>query len=108
EAADWEHREADATQLLGVALSRVAMLPPKYADFAWGLKYYLTGAADSAVQRFRKAIDADSSWSGAWMALGEVFYHLLPREEHLDSLAEVAFLQARQLDPDFAPPLFHL
>jgi hypothetical protein len=42
------------------------------------------------------------------MALGEVYYHLAPRKSAIDSLAEAAFLRARQADSTFTPPLFHL
>ena len=34
--------------------------------------------------------------------------HLMPKAAPLDSLAENAFERARQLDPEFAPALFHL
>lgn len=42
------------------------------------------------------------------MALGEVFYHLLPSRQSLDSLAEDAFNTALASDSGFSPPLFHL
>jgi hypothetical protein len=40
--------------------------------------------------------------------LGETYYHLLPAVEAPDSLAEAAFLRARQIDSTFSPPLLHL
>jgi hypothetical protein len=43
------------------------------------------------------------------MALGEVYYHLLPvLPLPLDSLAKSEFSKAAQYDSGFAPPLFHL
>ncbi len=42
------------------------------------------------------------------MVRGEIYYHLLPGDGNLDSLAEVAFTRAAELDPGFSPPLTHL
>jgi eukaryotic-like serine/threonine-protein kinase len=110
QAASWleNERPQDAARLIQVAVATDSLLPPRYAHFVHGLRLYLEGAADSAVARLRDALRPDAGWSEAWMALGEVYYHLMPSAEGLDSLAEAAFLESRRLDPDFSPPLFHL
>jgi serine/threonine protein kinase len=108
QAANWRDLNDEAQTLVDVALAPARGLPPRYLLFAKGLKYYLTGAADSAVARFRDALDLDLSWSEAWMALGETYYHLLPQTVSPDSMAEAAFIRARRADSTFTPPLFHL
>jgi tetratricopeptide (TPR) repeat protein len=108
EASAWLERPAEADQLLNIALEQAASLPPKYAHFARGLKAYFSGAADTAIEQFRRAIEVDSAWSAAWTALGEVKYHLFPGGFITDSSAEGAFEAARRTDPKFAPPLYHL
>jgi protein kinase-like protein len=108
EAAEWLNREEEARVLVNAALKAGGLLPPKYILFAHALDDRMTGAADSAVLHASQAIAHDSVWSEAWMALGEVYYHLLPRAPALDSLAEGAFAAARAHDPEFTPPLYHL
>jgi protein kinase-like protein len=108
QAANWRELNDEALTLVDVALAGERGLPPRYLHFARGLKLYLTGSGDSAVARFREALDLEPSWSEAWMALGETYYHLLPRTISPDSMAEAAFLQARRADSAFTPPLFHL
>jgi hypothetical protein len=95
-------------QLVNLALARESSLPLRYARFARGLKDYYAGAADSAAARFREVLAIDSTWSEAWMALGEVYYHLLPRGGPLDSVAADAFERSRRADSTFTPPLLHL
>jgi hypothetical protein len=107
-AASWQDLVGEDLPLVEVALARASLLPRKYLPFARGLRDYLTGRADSAVAALNQAVLADSSWNEAWMALGEVYYHLLPEAAPLDSLAESAFNRANALDRDFAPALFHL
>ena len=108
EAANWPQVSSEDEQLINVALSREGLLPYRHAVFARGLRDYFAGAADSAVRRFQQAIELDSTWSEAWMALGEVYYHLLPRAAPLDSLATAAFERSRRTDSSFTPPLLHL
>jgi hypothetical protein len=107
EAAYWLGAGEDP-QLIQIALRHESSLSPRLALFARGLREYLAGAADSAASHFIGAIAIDSTWSEAWMALGEVYYHLMPRAHSLDSLAETAFLRAHQADSSFTPPLYHL
>jgi serine/threonine-protein kinase len=104
-AAEWDHQYAEAAQLVELALRNASLLPPKYVHFAEGLQAYFDGAADSASRHVQEALRLDSTWSEAWMTLGEVRYHLFADAE---SLAAFAFTKARRIDPDFAPPLFHL
>jgi protein kinase-like protein len=108
QAANWRERNDEAKLLTGVALASREGLFPRYHTFAVALRSYLAGEADSAVAGFRQALALDDSWSDAWMALGDVYYHLLPRGTAPDSIAEAAFLQAERTDSTFTPPLFHL
>ena len=108
QAANWADSNAKAERLIGVAISRDSMLPAKYAEFARGLDAFLHGSADSAAAGFRRALDIDADWSEAWVALGEVYFHLFPAGEGGDSLAEAYFERGRLADREFAPPVFHL
>ena len=107
-SANWLYRPGEDARLVALALEREADLPPRLALFARGLRDHLDGKADSAVGYLGRAVARDSTWSEAWMALGEVYYHLAPRGASIDSLAEGAFDQARRADSSFTPPLFHL
>ena len=108
QAADWSNETADATRLSDVALRQAGLLPSRYAEFARALAAYHAGRADTAAAAFRRALAADSAWPEAWMELGDVYYHLLPRGAGRDSIAEAAFRRARAVDPTFTPPLYNL
>ena len=108
QAANWRELNDEAERLVGIAAGSRLSLPPRYASYARGLQDYLRGEADSAVAHFRGALALDPSWSDAWMALGDTYYHLLPRVAAPDSLAEAAFREAQRTDSAFTPPLFHL
>jgi tetratricopeptide (TPR) repeat protein len=108
QAAMWAERPNDARILVDHALARKEVLLPKHVQLAMGIRSYLAGDADSATHQLRRAVAADTSWSEALMALGEVYYHLLPSEHPLDSLAEANFRRAVRSDSTFTPPLFHL
>jgi serine/threonine-protein kinase len=108
QAASWEKSLDKARLLVGVALADDSLLPQKYSLFARGLEAYLTGTADSAVIWLERALAASADWGEASMALAEVYYHLLPSEPFLDSLAKRQFLHALAADSGFSPPLFHL
>jgi serine/threonine-protein kinase len=108
QAASWISQLDEAERLVGVALEHQRFLSARERLLARGLESYLRGAADTAVAWLGRAVRANPDWSEAQMALGEVFYHLLPDTAPLDSLAESAFLRAAALDSDFTPPVFHL
>jgi hypothetical protein len=108
QAANWRELNDEADRLVGLAIASEGGLPPRYASYARGLQEYLGGRGDSAVADFQRALAFDPSWSDAWMALGETYYHLLPAVPSPDSLAEAAFLAAERSDSGFTPPLFHL
>jgi tetratricopeptide (TPR) repeat protein len=115
QAASWHRRPEEAKALVAVALANERVLSPRQREFAHGVHAYLTGQADSAVQRFQSAIALDptgaeptSVFATAWMGLGETYRHLIPTASPVDSLAEQAFEHARDLDSTFAPVLFHL
>ncbi len=123
QAASWKDSVAQARRFVDLAIREEKLLPPKQVPFAYGLRSYLTGSADSAVVQFQRALALDPDWGDAWAALGEVYTHLLPSlgvdtvndsatqlagSLAYDSLLEHAFSQARRNDPGFTPPLVHL
>ena len=95
QAASWAEDAAAAAALLGTVGRRLDSLPPKYAAFARGLIAYQEGEADTAVARFQEVLAIDPSAADAWMALGEVYAHLLPLTGFIDTLAEHAFRRVR-------------
>ncbi|MCI0430317.1 MAG: serine/threonine protein kinase, partial [Rhodospirillales bacterium] len=107
-AATWPGASDEGDELIAVALGNEAFLPPRWALFARGWHAYRAGQADSAAGRFRRAVAMDPGWPEAWMALAEVYYHLVPQTPALDSLAEAALLAARRADSTYTPPLYHL
>ena len=108
QAASWLNQDDEASGLVAVALAGAADLPPRYRAFAEGLAAYLRGSADTATTRYQAALAGDSSWTEAWTALGEAYFHLLPGMGSPDSLAGAAFTRAARLDSAFAPALVHL
>ena len=108
ESALWLDRPGEAAVLLRTASAHAGLLPIKYARFTQGLIAYSAGRPDSAIAAFREAVAGDSTWSGAWNALGEAYFHLIPPAPPPDSAAERAFERARRADPSFAIPLYHL
>jgi serine/threonine-protein kinase len=109
QAASWAARtDQEAWPLLDVALRADSLLPAKHQAFAHGLRAWFAGDGDSAIASLREALRIDAEWAEGWMALGEVYYHLLPHATNLDSLAEDAFRRASRADSLFAPPLVHL
>jgi hypothetical protein len=109
QAVGWEVGRDEAQKLLAVALARAELLPSKQRLFAQGWNAYLSGNADSAAVWLRRALVWDQEWAEGHMALGEVYYHLLPHvAEPLDSLAEAHFHLAMRYDSGFAAPLYHL
>ncbi len=108
QAALWQEVPDQASQFSDVLQERDAMLAPRDALLARGLRYYLSGTADSAERLLQSSLEVDSIRTEAWFALGEVYNHLLPRRGPLDSLARAAFQRAEQIDSLFTPALFHL
>jgi tetratricopeptide (TPR) repeat protein len=105
-AASWLDQTARARALLDRGMAG-AGLSDLQRVFARGLRAYLDGEADTAVAYLRRAVEADPTRPDAWMALGEVHRHLLPRGS-TDSLRMQAFEAAVRADPGFAPARFHL
>jgi serine/threonine protein kinase/tetratricopeptide (TPR) repeat protein len=105
QAAAWNHKSSEATALITVALAQP--LAPRYEQFALGFSAYLAGRADSAASHLRAAITADPEMATAWMQLGEVYAHLLPFTGNTDSLADLAFTEARRLDSSAVNLLLH-
>jgi serine/threonine-protein kinase len=108
QAANWMHQHPEAEALVAVALDPRGKLPPRQRELAEGMEAWLTGQADSAMSRFRRAVALPRATAESWMYLGETYNHLLPSAAPLDSLAEAAFREARARDLTFAPVLFHL
>ncbi|HYC33600.1 MAG TPA: serine/threonine-protein kinase, partial [Gemmatimonadales bacterium] len=108
QAASWLDELSEAEALSAAALRHARLLPPRVKEFARGLDAYLGGRADSAVHYLRLALARSPEWTEAHMALGEVYYHLLPAfPGPPDSLAMTEFAMAAS-DTGFAPPRFHL
>jgi DNA-binding SARP family transcriptional activator/tRNA A-37 threonylcarbamoyl transferase component Bud32 len=108
QAASWLNQYGKGRQLIDAAMARDALLPSKYRHFARGWLAYLDGNADSAVSALSSALGVDPEWSEASMALGEVYYHLLPSEAPSSAGAKAAFEVALDNDSAFVPALFHL
>ncbi|MEA2723555.1 MAG: eukaryotic-like serine/threonine-protein kinase, partial [Gemmatimonadales bacterium] len=106
QAAIWNHRSSEAASLIAAALRQP--LSPRYRHFALGYAAYVDGAADSAAAELRRALAVDPEMTAAWMQLGEVYTHLLPRAGRVDSLAESALETAHRLDPRAGNLLIHL
>ena len=107
QAASWLERHGEAETLTGAAEQHIRLLPARYAEFVRGWRHYLSGRADSADVHLRRAVALAPAWSEGWMALGEVYYHLLPERGPLDSLATTAFSEAQRLDEGFTPARYH-
>lgn len=107
-AANWESELDLGTELAETALRSVQSLSPAQALLTRGLRAYLTGSADSAVQYLRQAIGTDSTIHAGWTLLGEVYSRLLPNVSAPDSLARDALARSRAADHDFAPTLLLL
>ncbi len=97
-----------AERLIDAALRLDKQLPPRERVLAQGIRYYLTGAADSAVASFLAAQRADTTWSEPWTWLGNTYADLFPDVTGLDSLADQAFTTALRLDPTYTPAMFNL
>jgi tetratricopeptide (TPR) repeat protein len=108
QAANWAHHDSLALVLIGLAQRTDARLPTRYREFSAGFREYLLGAADSAAAHLGRAVAGDTAWAGAWMALGEVYYHLLPADADDGATARDAFERAHRLEPEFSPAMFHL
>jgi tetratricopeptide (TPR) repeat protein len=108
QAASWAEQGQVADELSRLAEANDTILPLRFRHYVHGLRAYMDGRADEAVSRFKAALVAEPEWAEAWMALGEVYQHLLPSDLRADSSARTAFENAAALDPDFAPPLVHL
>ncbi|HSM04967.1 MAG TPA: protein kinase [Longimicrobiales bacterium] len=108
QAAGWVLRPSVVENLLAVGLRNEAVLSTKHRHVAHGLRSYYEGDADRALERFGAALEVDPTWADAHMALGETFYHLLPRVGAAAGDAEAAFREALRFDPGFTPALVHL
>ena len=109
QAADYATDYPTAGNLLRSALANQARLPPRYRALALGLDAYQRGEADTSLDHLRRALELDPSWPEAAMAIGEVYFHLLPSDaSRPDSLAEYWLRRAYSADTTFLPPLFHL
>ncbi|MEJ2539933.1 MAG: protein kinase [Gemmatimonadota bacterium] len=108
QAAAWVLRPAVVEDLLSVALRNESELSTRHRLLAEGLRSYYAGEADRALERLRAALQVDPAYADAHMAVGETYYHLMPRDVRGTAQAEAAFLQAARFDPGFTPALVHL
>lgn len=107
QAANWSEHRLSA-ELAVYAADLDTLLPPRYAAFARGLEAFTAGHADTAEMWLVEALNAAPGWPEALMQLGELYYHLVPLRNSLDSLAESNFSAAVASDSGFSPPFFHL
>jgi len=107
QAASWRTEHGKALALISRSEPYLAALGPRVTAFAQGLRAYQEGRADQAVTSFQEALAIDPQWAEAWMALGEVYHHLLPDQDRPLERAAEAFDSARRFDPGFSPPVFH-
>ena len=108
QAARWLYENREAAALIEVTLQREASLTPRQALLARGIRSYFLGDATVAERDLLDAIARDPTWSDAWMALGEVYYHLKAERGSGLAQAEEAFRSAVEHDPGFTPALVHL
>lgn len=108
QAASWLNLLPRAQLHARRALEHEQSLPAQYRPFAYGLDAYLDGNADSAVAMFTSALALAPDWDEAHMAIGEVFYHLLPSTPPPDGSFTAYFDSAAARDTTFTPPLTHL
>jgi tetratricopeptide (TPR) repeat protein len=106
--AAWLSEYPAGDTLIQLALTGEKDLPPVNRVFARGLQQQFAGNGDSAMIFFRKAVQSAPEWSEGWYGVGEAAYHLWPSGDNLDSIARIAYQQSFELDPDFAPVVFHL
>jgi hypothetical protein len=108
QAASWLSRRDDGLRHIQLALRHRESLPRQYSEFAQGLEAYLQGSGDAAVESFRRSIALAPAWEEAHMALGEVYYHLLPSRGDPQALAQAGFEAALAADSNFVPAARHL
>ncbi len=106
--AAWLSEYPAGDTLIQLALTREQDLPSVNRVFAHGLQQQFAGNGDSAIVWFRKVVQTSPEWSEGWYGVGEAAYHLWPTGDNLDSVAHVSYLRSFELDPDFAPVVFHL
>lgn len=108
QSARWLYDNEAAAGLIEVALRHSEGLSPRQDLLARAIDNYFHGDAVEAERLLRRATTENPDWSDAWMALGEVYYHLIPGIGSGVDQAEEAFRQALRVDPGFTPPLLHL
>jgi len=108
QAARWTLQNSRAASLIELALQHEESLSPRQRALARSTRSYYRGEAAEAERVLLDVTLQYPEWSDAWMALGEVYYHLLPSVGSSVARAEDAFRRARQNDPGFTPPLLHL
>ncbi len=107
-AARWVFENGQAASLIEVALANEESLSPRQQKLAQGIQSYFRGDATEAERILLDVTSLNPEWSDAWMALGEVYYHLVPAVSASTARAEDAFSKAGEHDPAFSPPLVHL
>jgi Tfp pilus assembly protein PilF/tRNA A-37 threonylcarbamoyl transferase component Bud32 len=107
QAASWNTDHTRAVELIQRAEPYLAPLGSRVSAFAEGLKAYQEGDAEAALTSLRSALALDPQWSEAWMALAEVYHHLLPMDGAVVDSAMMGFAAARRFDPGFEPPVVH-
>jgi tetratricopeptide (TPR) repeat protein len=120
-AAMWVSKIPEAQQMAEAAVAHDSLLTQKHRHYAHAIRHYTRGEADPAVERIRSALRADTLWSEAWFALGEIFDQLIPspgvvnelaallgtRASH-PAIAEISYRTSLEHDPKHSPTLARL
>jgi serine/threonine-protein kinase len=107
-SAAWLGRRAEQAELMHAVWQAPNALPLRLRTMAAGVSAFLEGAADSAILHLKQAIALDSTKSDGYLALGDVYHHLLPQQAAPDSAAEAEFRRALVIDPGLVPARYWL
>ncbi|HEX6314357.1 MAG TPA: serine/threonine-protein kinase, partial [Gemmatimonadaceae bacterium] len=107
QASTYLYDYGSARQLLAIALRQQGQLPSHHLALARGLEHFVSGRPDSALSYFARARAIDSTWAEPLMLAAETNLHLMPATAN-DAATEQSLVRVLELEPRFAPPLFHL
>jgi serine/threonine-protein kinase len=107
-AAVWLDSLGQGRRFVEIAVAHLGNLPPRDQDLARGLHWFIEGDADSALAYLKRARDLDAFRPDVWMAIGQVYRHLIPMEPSQDSLALDALETAHGVSAAFTPPIVDL
>ncbi len=106
QAVAWGPHREQASRFARLAVDQD--LPPRFEHLARGFVAYYDGRPDEALVELHRVIALDPTMAIAWMQIGEVYRHLLPRVRRPDSLSAAAFREAFSLEPGSTESHYHL